>query len=312
MRKRYIIKNKFISLSLLLILTFSILAFTGCGGDETTTVPTSSPTEELTQQQLQKIYTDSTSALQKIDTYKFDMDMDMSMEVTGGDEPGEMTMTISTTGAYDKKANEMFMDMSMKMDIPMDLDTDSSGLNMGNISMKMYILDGYMYMNMDMLGMGNQWIKTPYSEEIAEMYSLNMVDQQMELLESVTDVKFLRYETIDGSECYVLSILPDMKEIMSWVGEEIPAEFDTASIDQISEIFKDLVYVVWISRDTGLMLKMDAKMRMDMSSDMFDEGEDFGKMTMDITMTMNLYDHNKPVSIVLPPEAENAMEMPGM
>lgn len=318
MGKRYIIKKILIPL-LLLMFVFSMVIITGCGEEETTPVSTSpatvqpaTTTAELTQQQLQKIYNDSTFALQNIDTYKFDMDMDMSMEVTGGDEPGEMTMKISTTGAYDKKANEMFMDMSMKMDMPMDLDTDSPGLNMDNISMKMYILDGYMYMNMDMLGMGDQWIKTSYSEEIAKMYSLNMVDQQIELLESVTDVKLLRYETMDGSECYVLSILPDMKDIMSWIGEEIPADLDTISIDEISEIFKDLVYIVWISRDTGLMLKMDAMMSIDMSSDMFDEGEDFGTMTMDISLTMNLYDHNEPVSIVLPPEAENAMEIPGV
>jgi hypothetical protein len=36
---------------------------------------------------------------------------------------------------------------------------------------------------------------------------------------------------------------------------------------------------------------------------------DFGKMTMEINMDMNLYDHNIPVSIILPAEAENAEEV---
>lgn len=38
--------------------------------------------------------------------------------------------------------------------------------------------------------------------------------------------------------------------------------------------------------------------------------EEEGVFTMDITMSLLAYNYNQPVSIVLPPEAEEAVEMP--
>jgi len=37
---------------------------------------------------------------------------------------------------------------------------------------------------------------------------------------------------------------------------------------------------------------------------------DFDKMVMDMNIAMRSYDYNQPVSIVLPPEAADAPEMP--
>lgn len=36
----------------------------------------------------------------------------------------------------------------------------------------------------------------------------------------------------------------------------------------------------------------------------------FDKMTMDMNVKMKFYDQNKPVSIIVPQEAKNAVEMP--
>jgi len=37
--------------------------------------------------------------------------------------------------------------------------------------------------------------------------------------------------------------------------------------------------------------------------------EEEGEMTMNITMTLLAYDYNKPISIELPPEAEEALDV---
>ena len=39
-------------------------------------------------------------------------------------------------------------------------------------------------------------------------------------------------------------------------------------------------------------------------------GVEEGQMTMDVTISMLAYNHNQPVTIVLPPEAEEAIEVP--
>ena len=91
----------------------------------------------------------------------------------------------------------------------------------------------------------------------------------------------------------------------------MPAELPLENLDTVAKMFDELTYTIWVTRDTGLLKKMDAKMVMKMNaSDFGDEDTDFEKMTMDMTLTMRIYDHNVPVTITLPPEAEDAMEMP--
>jgi len=59
----------------------------------------------------------------------------------------------------------------------------------------------------------------------------------------------------------------------------------------------------WIAKDKKFVMKAEAAIDMTMSPDTEEEA----KVAMDYTMTF--YDYNVPVSIVLPPEAEDAMDI---
>lgn len=305
---------KTVLLSLLIASMLSLLFIAGCSdeeGAESTPKGTESTQEgtELSQSELQSILIDSMLTVREAETYKFIMDMDMTVKVSGGDDEGKMDMTMTATGVASPKNGEMKMTMDMSMDmegVPMEE-------SLQNMSMEMYMLEDALYMKMDIPEMGEQWIKMPISEELKEELDLNMVDQQLLPLESPVEIEHTGYETFDGSECYVLNIVPDMPSLMQWLSEQEMGnmEVDWESMEAIADSFKKLSYVCWIAKDSNLMKRMKADMLMEITGEQAGVTDgDFGKMIMDMSMDMAMFDYNEPVSIVLPDEAKNAMEMP--
>jgi len=161
--------------------------------------------------------------------------------------------------------------------------------------------------------MGEHWMKMSLSEELKEEFDLNMVDQQLMPLESPVEIELTGYEIFDGSECYVLNIVPDMPSLIQWLGQHkmVNMEVDWESMEAIADAFKELSYVCWIAKDSKLMKRLKADMLMEITGEQTGfPDSDFDKMTMDMSTDMAMFDYNEPVSIVLPDEAKNAMEMP--
>jgi hypothetical protein len=295
---------RIILLPLLITSVLSLLSVPSCNDEK------SAPEgAETSQQELQQILLDSILILKDVDSYKMKMNMDATMNVSGGPEEGTMDMIMTMEGVVDPVNMEMQMTMSMSM----DMDTDDIEGLLQDMSMEMYMLADTIYMKMDIPEMGKQWVKMPISEEMMGMYNLNMVDQQLALLESPGETTLLREESFDGSECYVIHLVPNMQKLMDWLDQQQMTEMGLAWEDLkiLSDVFKELSYTCWIAKDTKYMKKMTASMLLEMSAEDFVEtGGDFEAMTMDVDIDMIIYDHNEPFSIVLPDEAENAMEMP--
>jgi hypothetical protein len=305
---------KILLLFLLVASMLSLLFVPGCN-DQKGTEPSPEGTEptpegsELSQSELQSILMDSMLAVQEAETYRFIMDTDMTAEVSGGDDEGKMDMTMTATGVASPKNGEM----KMTMDISMDMEGTPMEEGMQNMSMEMYTLEDSLYMKMNIPEMGEQWMKMPISEELKEEFDLNMVDQQLMPLESPVEIEHTGYEIFDGSECYVLNVVPDMASLIQWLGEQEMGdmEVDWESMEAIADAFKELSYVCWIAKDSNLMKRMKADMLMEISGEQPSlTGSDVDKMTIDMSMDMAMFDYNEPVSIVLPDEAKNAMEMP--
>jgi hypothetical protein len=124
------------------------------------------------------------------------------------------------------------------------------------------------------------------------------------------EVYFVKYEKVDGSDCYLLEIIPDIESMKELLDEQ-QMTAGTADWDElVSDMFKDLSYNVWVDKDTKQLKKM--RMTMDIELNSADAGivdADFEKMTMNMTVEMTMKDYNEPVSINLPAEAEDAIEM---
>ncbi len=300
---------RFILLPLLLALIIALFSMTGCAGGgtgPTGTIPIQElPHGEVSPQQLQQIYSDSLMNQANLNTYKFDMVMDMITDIIGA-ESGKMNILTKSSGAANLASNQM--------QTKMEMDVKAEGLGQEDISQSLiyniYQMTDWTYMRMEIPGAGEQWVKMPTSDEIDEQFDL--VDQQLSPLESAVKLELLGYANVDGEECYVLSIVPDMEKLTELISEQQGAtqDIDWGNISDLSDIFKKIEYTYYVTKDSKLPKKLVANMMMEFTPEQMGEtGGSFNKMTMNISVDMTLYDHNKSFSINLPDEAQNAMEV---
>ncbi len=279
--------KKLLLLSLALVLSFSLVAFVGCGA--------------LTQEEIDQIIANVASA--EPETVSFDIDVPMSIKVVGGSDPGTMTVAVVGSGVMDMVNEEMQATMDMTMDIPDEGEQ--------NISAEIYFVDDWMYVGMDVPGYGEQWMKMRADEEMWQQP--DPLEQQLALWEGAVEVKSLGSETVNGVECYVFDIKPDMGILSDMLAQETSGMgmdlMDLGQLD-LTDMFKELSVKEWLAQDSYLPMKMEIKIVMEVGAGDAATGGDFDKMTIDVELNMNFYDYNQPVSIELPPEALEAEEMP--
>lgn len=279
--------KKVVGVSLLLTLVLSI---TACNGDKL-------PSAE-------EIIDGIIEALNNTETYKFDMDMDIEMTVEAEGETIEMTMGAVSSGTIDMENGEMKMDMVIDMVVP-----DEGEMEM---EMAIYVIDDMMYAGMDMplLTEGPMWVKSEIPEGILKQ--MNQVESQIELLE-YAQVKVLGSEKVRGIDCYVLEVTPDMDKLWELAmqqsdvaGETLPDIAD----EVIRDMFDSFSVKYYVAKDTYFLMRSVIDMTIELTPDDLGFPGEEGSMTMDITMELLAYDYNLPVSIELPPEAEDAEEVP--
>jgi hypothetical protein len=265
----------------------------------------------------------------EVDTYKFDMNMTMTMTTemlmgneTNATEPMVMVMVGNGSGEVDNINKSMMMAMSMCMNMSGIMEANTSEDTNGNISentspdmpeticveTEMYLINYTMYTKMDLsaiLPNLTLWLKSEMTE--ADWASEDLLGQQMELL-NCSNVTLLDDAEVNGVDCYVLKIVPDTEKfweilmnqsIMDQSG--MGAEMQNTS-DLVNQSLGNMTMTEWIAKDTMFVMKSEAAMDMTMSPDTEEEA----KVVMDYTMIF--YDYNVPVTIVLPPEAEAAID----
>jgi len=291
------IAKKVLVFCLAFVLSF---AFVGCAEKE----------EPLTSEQIDQIVTEAVNGLAEAETYKFDMDLSMTMEVVGGTDPGTMSMSANATGAIDNVNEEMHMVMDMTMNLPEQGEQE--------MDMELYIVGEWVYVKVSIPQIGEQWVKMELTPEMWEMQK--QIEQQMELLETAMDIQLVGSESVGGVDCYIFEITPDMGKLAGYLSEMLGMQGMSSEemealgwlLDDLSgELFKELSIREWIAKDSSLFVKAEVHMVMQVSpEDVGATAEDFENLTMDINMGMAAQDYNEPVSIQLPPEAADALEIP--
>lgn len=277
-----------ITLALALVM---VLSLAGCGGGAG-----APPAEEIVNNTIQ--------ALDGVSTYEFDMDMslDMGGEVSG--EEGEITMDVTGGGACDNESQKMKMNMAVNMAM--------TGMDEIEAVMEMYLIENMMYMMMDIPDMGPTWMKEEMPEGSWEQESL--AGSQAELLEAA-EVEVIGSENVNGIDCYVLELTPDLEQLWEIMMEESALGFGEdmglSGIDEelLDEMLQNFSVKQWIAKDTYFMTKAEISMVMELTPEAMGYPGEEGSVNMDMAMTMLMYNYNQPVSIELPPEAEDATEM---
>ncbi|HID44052.1 MAG TPA: hypothetical protein EYP30_09855 [Archaeoglobaceae archaeon] len=264
--------------------------------------------EELSQEELKQMITETA---EKVDTYKLDMNMEMKTVMSNETESIEMTTFISGNGAVDQENRKMMMKLT----------TSLSGLEEKEsfeTEMEMYYIESEMYMKMDM-GVPEfpaRWMKMKMPEENWE--SQNQLDQQLELL-NVSEIEILGSEEIDGIECYVLKITPDMEKLWEVITNRpgINEQMKELNDFDLGDIVKETYVKYWITKDTKFPIKTLTRMKMELTPEIMSTSDANvsgfqPSMTMDSEIEIKYYDYNEPVEIELPEEARNATEFPMM
>jgi hypothetical protein len=231
------------------------------------------------------------------------MVLNMDMTATGGTQPGTISMDTTSDGGINLDTNQMelTMDLSMTSDNP-DLDT---GLQ--NMSYSMYMLTDWVYMKIAMPGLGEQWMKANITNP-DESFNMNIAEQQTAMLESPSKIELVRSETVDGVDCNVFSITPNMDELADWYNEQGSTDLNN-NIDY-TDVFKEYSILCYVSKDANQLKRMALTMVMQMNAeDAGESSEEFDMMNIDVLMDMTIADQNGSFSVVLPPEAENAIEV---
>ena len=287
------VKKIFIA-SMVLIIAFSFAACTG-GDEGVAGLPSA-----------QEIIDGVIKAQDDIRTYQFDMDMTMDMAVEAEDETFEQGMAMGFSGALDLENRQMIMDMTTSIEM--------FGEAM-EISGEMYIIGDMMYTMTEDPETGSIWQKSEMPSGLWEEVNqyINQVEPQMELLQ-VVQVEVIGSEEVRGVDCYILQLTPDMEQLWQLAMQQSGATGEEMLPDVgeefLQEAFKNFSIKQWVAKDTYFLTKVEMYMAMELTPEALGYPEEEGLMTMDITMDLLAYNYNQPVSIELPPEAEEAVEVP--
>jgi hypothetical protein len=290
--------KRILAISLVLV---AVLSFTACEGGEEL------PAAE-------EIVDGAIEAMDDVRTQEFDMDMSLDMAGEAEGEQVEITMEMAMSGAVDIVNRKMRAGITMNMAMPEEGEMDMAA--------EMYLLDNEIYTMMDIPGMGSEWQKTELTEEQWEemMEVINLAKSQLELLE-VAKVTVTGTEKVEGVDCYVLKLTPDADKLWQIVMEQTEVAgvlpdfgeiLDEDVIEErLQEIFKSFSVKQWVAKDTYFMMKAEMEMDVQLSAEDMGYPEEEGEMRMGIAINWLAYNYNQPISIVLPPEAEEATEESG-
>ena len=250
------------------------------------------------------------AAQYSIESYEIEMKMNMkmAMDVPDGDMPEGMFMDMDIeadiAGAIDKSGEEMKVLIDMEMSAP---DEDPI-----NVNMEMYFVDGWIYMMMDMPMMSPQWMKSEmsYGEFLEEMGEIASVESQIEMLKTA-DIKIKGKEKVRGVNCYVVELTPDMKQLWDMLMQQSQitgGEIPDIPVENINEMIRSYSVKYWIAEDTYYLIKSEEEIDVEITPEAMGISGEEGSVKMGVTVSTLMLNYNEPVSIVLPPEAEDAVE----
>ena len=279
-----------------ILLGIVLLAALACGPRDG---PDATPTAASGEETAEQVRDQALAAVAEVDTCQFDMELMIDMSMVAEGEPLNMMLGTNSTGALDIPGEKMYMDVDMVIEMP--------EMEEMEISMEVYIVADWVYMGTSIFGLPPTWTKTPM--ESGDWDQMDIASQQVDLLLGV-EVELVGTDTVDGTECYVLEITPDMEKVwalMSFAGagEALPSDLD------IEELVSELSFKQWIAKDTYFTLKTNMDLTLELTPESLDmEAETDGDFdgTAEIALVISLHHINEPVTIELPPEALEAEE----
>jgi len=72
--------------------------------------------------------------------------------------------------------------------------------------------------------------------------------QQIVFLQTATNISRLDDETVNGLDCYVFQITPDMAEVLKWIQSQSQSQPNTGLQNLNPDVFKSTTFKMWIDK----------------------------------------------------------------
>jgi len=217
-----------------------------------------------------------------VETFQFDMEQSMDMTTVAYGETIDMQTSSVASAKVDIAAQRTMMAMTMETTMPPMPGVPEKVME---VQMKMYSVDGMMYMGTTVPDMPPLWSKM-------QMPWMCPLALSIELLK-VSVVEVVGVEQVNGVESYVIKITPDLGKLWELMMKMNPGMVPPEPLLDIRVISMKQ----WIARDTFLPIREQLQMTMV-----------FEGMETETTIISRYHSFNDPVTIQLPPEAEGAIE----
>ena len=231
----------------------------------------------------------SLAAMEDVETYRFEMEMNMTMDGLGG-EMGGLSVGMTGEGVVNESSERMRM---------------SSTVDMGEgIEQETYVVNDTVYTKSGMDE--NGWYKMDSESEVSQTWNTSAPAGDYEEILEISDVSHEGTETVDGESAYVLRLDPDPDEYTELLKDRL----NGATSDDGLSLFGDGGATVdeasaryWISEETGHVLRTESEMDLSFGG---------SSMSKDVSATVELdlrmYDHGDDITVELPDEARDARE----
>jgi hypothetical protein len=241
--------------------------------------------------------TDQQIVLKIIDTSNnvksFKLGMDLSENV------GNVSAKETGTASVNNVTKEMLMNINTVMDsTPGGTQTDT---------MDEYLTSGYLYIRENITGT-DQWEKIKVDE--SQWTSEDQLAQLTDFLQSATSITRLDDGEINGLDCYVFQITPDMAEVLKWIQSQSQSTTELPNLNP--DVFKSTTFKLWIDKKSMLPQKENINVSMEITPSDITGATTMPNDTITSTMSGDITytDYNIPVTIELPAAAQNAIEIP--
>lgn len=239
-------------------------------------------------------------AMRALESLKAEAEMAMEMKTVIYGETVEMSSSTRSASQVDIINQRMKTTTILETTMPPMPRVPEEFMEM-EMEMEMYWVDGVAYMKVSpMPGMPPMWTKI-------EVPWMCFFGPSIDLLKA-SRVEILGVEVVNGIETYVIEVVPDLGkfwELMAqhmMLGPEMAP--DPALMDKdFEEMFEKANLKSWVCRDTFLTVKDQIQTTMVLEF----MGE---KQRVEMSGITRFHSFNEPVSIQLPPEAAEAMEIP--
>ena len=259
---------------------------------------------QMSDEELEKIVREVVERNAAVRTTTFDVTMEALVDVEGDTDMSEMSMSATGTGFVDSVNQAMHMTMDMVTNVPGKGDIE--------VPVEYFMVDGWMYMSVQVPDKGEQWMKIQMPEGMWEQQS--QVQQQIDMLRDAEEVTYLGTEEVNGVACYVVKIVPDLTSLQEMVsqmqGQMGGLEGVDLSAMDLGAMMKGMSMTQYIAEDSYLFMKTTQHIVMEITPEQVGVPEaEFERITEDVSTTMVFRNYDEPATIQLPQGALAAAQM---